>query len=140
MTLRFGDDDRVATWAARVLGRPTIGGMGAAFVQPFVAVGVEKDGELRGALIFTAFTGPDIELTVAGHHVWTRAVFRWIAAYVFGQLGCCRITATLHANRADHVRIAERVGFVREGYAPDKFGPGNDGVLMGMLKQTCRWM
>jgi hypothetical protein len=138
MPLRYGDDEAVAAWAAERLGIGRMGRMASPFVRPFVAIGVERDGILTGALVFTSYTGPDIELTLAGRGCWSRSVIRAGAHYVFRQLGCLRVSVTLRD--ASHEHLAVRLGFEREGYARDKFGPGRDGILMGMLVRTCKWI
>lgn len=140
MSLIYGRDEEVAAWAAQRLNRPGMARLTAPFVRPFTAIGVERDGEIVGALVFNVFTGPDIEVTLVGDRIWTRAIIRAASHYVFRQLKCVRLTVTIQAANDWHERIAERLGFVREGVVRDKFGIGQDGILMGMLREECRWI
>jgi RimJ/RimL family protein N-acetyltransferase len=54
--------------------------------------------------------------------------------YVFKQLGCSRISVTTRADNELVIGIAERLGFVREGYLRKFYGDA-DGVLLGLLKK-----
>ena len=117
-------DQRVAQFAERVLGHPII--------PPFTCMGIERDGEIIAAVVFNGFTGPDIHATVAGHG-WTRGFLRAVGEYVFGQLGCLRISAVTEQSKV--VALAERLGGRIEGRMPNLFGAGRDGVAIGFQKE-----
>ncbi len=136
--LVYGRDEEVAAWAADKLKRPGMARLSAPFVRPFTAIGIERDGQIAGAMVFNGYTGPDIELTIVGDRVLSRRTIQAAARYVFVQLGCVRLTLT--AQNIDHEEIAVRLGFVREGLVRDKFGIGRDGILMGLLRRDCKWI
>lgn len=140
MSLVYGRDDEVAAWAGKKIGTAGMGRLGLPFVRPFTAIGIERAGELVGAMVFNNYTGPDIELTVASDVGIPRKAIRAAARYVFEQLGCIRVTMTARAWEPRHQLIALRLGFDIEGLSPDKFGPGRDGVILGLRKANCRWM
>lgn len=113
--------------------------IGAQIVPPFSALGWEINGQLAGAAVLNCFTGPDIEMTVAGRAAVTREAMRDIARYVFGQLKVERVSIRTRASRADVIDQAKRIGFSPEGYHPKLFGD-DDGVSLGMTRDACRWM
>ena len=121
-------DDRVARFVgARV---------GIIIYPPFTCMGIERGGEIVAGAVFNCFTGPDVQVTVAGHG-WTRAFYRGVGAYVFGQLGCARMEFTTEQEAV--ARLAERLGGVREGVLRDKFGRGRDGIVIGVLASEYRF-
>jgi len=121
-------DDRVAKFVgARV---------DAIIYPPFTAMGIERDGEIIGGVVFNCFTGPDVEVTVAGRG-WTRGFLSSVGAYVFGQLGCVR--AQITTEQESVARLAERLGGRREGVLRDKFGRGRDGIVIGVLEQEYKF-
>lgn len=121
-------DDRVARFVGERIG--------SVIYPPFTAIGIERDGEIIAGAIFNCFTGHDVEITVAGKG-WTRAFFRAVGSYVFDQMQCCRFQFTTESE--DTARLAERLGGVREGILRDKFGPGRDGIVLGVLRGEYRF-
>lgn len=119
-------DERVAEFVGERIG--------SKIVPPYTAIGVETDGKIIAGAVFNCFTGPDIEMTVAGEaRAFTRGFYRLVYRYVFDQLGCIRLSAT--TENADVVRLAERLGGRVEGMKRDLFGKGRDGFLVGFLKE-----
>jgi RimJ/RimL family protein N-acetyltransferase len=117
-------DDRVARFVgARV---------GTIIYPPFTAMGLERAGEIIGGIVFNCFTGRDIHISVAGSG-WTRGFLQEAGRYVFGQLGCARVT--LITEQAAVAALAHRLGGRTEGLLRDFFGPGRDGVLIGILRE-----
>ena len=121
-------DDRVARFVGNRIR--------AVIYPPFTAIGIEKDGEIVAGAVFNCFTGHDVEITVAGKG-WTRAFFRAVGEYVFDNLKCGRFQFTTESE--DTARLAERLGGVREGILRDKFGPGRDGIVLGVLRSEYRF-
>ena len=113
--------------------------IGAEIVAPFTALGWESAGKLAGVAVFNCFTGPDIEMTIAGRAAVTREAMRTIADYVFRQLKVERVSIRTRASRKDVVDQAIRIGFSPEGYHPKLFGD-DDGVSLGMTRDACRWL
>ncbi|MDI9407817.1 MAG: GNAT family protein [Candidatus Pacebacteria bacterium] len=110
--------------------------IGAIIYPPFTCMGIERDGEIVAGAVFNCFTGHDVEITVAGRG-WTRAFFRAVGQYAFEQLKCGRVQVTTEDEKI--ARLAERLGGQREGLLRDKFGPGKDGIVLGVLKREYKF-
>lgn len=106
--------------------------LGESFSPPGSCMGLERDGKIVAAAVFTFFTGPNIDVSVAGSG-WTRGFAREVGRYVFCQLGCLRMT--VRTEQTDVVRYAVRLGGRIEGVLRDFFGPGRDAVLVGILRR-----
>lgn len=107
-----------------------------AVTPPYMAIGIERFGDIVAGVILHCFEGPNVHLTAAGTG-WTRSFFRAVGAYVFGALGCCRVTFTTESEAV--ARYAERLGAKREGLLRDQFGEGRDGIVLGLLKREWRF-
>lgn len=104
------------------------------------AMAVERDGEIVAACIFEHFTGHDIDVSLAvaskgATPGFARAVFR----YVFNQLTCRRISCEIAERNTAMRHIAGRLGFKDEGVKRDAV-PGDNLVMMGMLRSECRFL
>ena len=91
-----------------------------------------------GAYIFNRFTGPDVELTVVGKGAISRTAFNAAASYVFDQIGCIRVSATIRADNTRALAVAEKFGFKREGIRRKGF-KDTDAILLGLLKEEYRY-
>jgi RimJ/RimL family protein N-acetyltransferase len=129
--LVFHRDDEVAALVGKMVRAP--------IVPPFTAIGIEKEHCLVGGVVFNAFTGPDIELTIAGRLCWTRGIFRALAHYVFHQLQCVRCSITIRSTDRDTLDLARRLGFSVEGIHQLAFWDA-DGVSLGLLRSNCRFL
>jgi RimJ/RimL family protein N-acetyltransferase len=78
-------------------------------------------------------------MSVAVRHGLSRRVLKALAVYVFGQLGCRRCSITMKASDRLTQKMAERLGFTLEGFKHKAFWD-DDAVLMGITKETCRWL
>lgn len=116
-------DGRVSIFVSEKLGR--------LFYPPFRCVGIEKDGEVIGGAVFNCFEGKDIQVTVAGKG-WNPTFLKRVGTYVYGQLGCERITVKTEQERV--VEIAKKLGGQVEGRLRNHFGPGRDAIIVGILK------
>jgi RimJ/RimL family protein N-acetyltransferase len=115
-------DERVAQFVSDRLG--------FGLCPPYTCMGIERDGEIVGGVLFNCFEGHDLHVSVAGCG-WTRAFLKAVGEYVFDQLGCERMTAIT----ADEVTatFAERLGGQYEGTLRSHFGAGRDGIICGIL-------
>ena len=102
---------------------------------PYSVMGVERNGEIVGAVLFNCFEGADVHVSAAGTG-WGREFLRAVGDYVYRQLGCERFTMTTEDEAV--ARYAERLGGVREGLLRSHFGPGRDGIVIGVLKAEFR--
>ncbi|WP_011579583.1 MULTISPECIES: GNAT family N-acetyltransferase [Chelativorans] len=100
-------------------------------------MGIERGGEVIAGVIFNCFTGPNVEVTIAGHG-WTRGFLREVGKYVFDHLGCIRMTAT--TEKSEVIAIATRLGGTVEGVMRDFYGPGRDGTIIGILRNEYRFL
>ena len=121
-------DERVARFVSERLG---IG-----LCPPYTCMGWAQDGKIVGGVIFHCFEGADVAVTAAGSG-WTRGFLRAVGKYVFGRLGCERMTAT--TEREEVVRLARKAGGQIEGRLRSHFGPGRDGIIVGILRDEWRY-
>jgi RimJ/RimL family protein N-acetyltransferase len=121
-------DDRCAQFVSERLG--------FGLCPPFTAMGIERDGEIIGGVVFNHFEGADLHVTVAGRG-WTKDFLKAVGTYVFDQLGCERMTAIT----ADEITatFAERLGGQYEGCLRNHFGPGKNGLVAGILREEWRY-
>lgn len=108
------------------------GRCGIPIVPPFTVMGIERDGEIVAGVVFNNYTLTDIHMTAAGSG-WSRGFVREVGRYVFGHLGCRRITVITEQARV--VALAERLGGKVEGLLRDQFGKGRPGYLVGILQE-----
>ena len=116
-------DNRVAAFIADGLKYP--------LCPPYSFMGWERDGAITGAALFNCFEGPDVHVGAVGTG-WTRGFLKAVGDYVYRQLGCTRMTLTTESETV--ARYAERLGGKREGVLRSHFGPGRDGIVIGVLK------
>lgn len=104
-------------------------------VRGFVA----ENGRALCAVVFNDFNQSNIELTIVADPAGvTRGVLRYIAGYVFGQLGCRRITIRTKKRNKHAIRMAHRFGFTFEMVCKRYF-PDDDAVVFRMFREDCRW-
>ena len=121
-------DDRVIEFVSRECG--------VSFIPPMTCMGIEKDGEIIAGVVFNIFEGDDVHMSVAGHG-WTRGFLADFGEYVFGQLGCLRVTAITEQPKV--VRLAERLGGQVEGLMHNHFGKDRHAFVVGILKDEYRF-
>ena len=133
----FNERDRCAEWAR--LRIPHVESWG----EWCETIGLERDGELRAVAVYNFYTGADIAMHIAavpGRRWMTRDSLRVAFRYPFVQLGCRRVTGYIPAKNADSLRLAQHLGFVREGLKREATEDGDDVVVLGMLKNECRYL
>lgn len=115
--------------------------------KDYEAIGVVgKGGELIGGVIYTNYMelAPgqhDIRLTASGEPGWlTRSSLRVIFGYPFQQLSCIRVSALCAKANKRSRDLVERLGFAQEGNIRHGFGLYRDGILYGMIRDSCRWI
>lgn len=126
--MRIVTDDRVALFVANACQ--------TRFYPPFTCLGIERDGEVIGGVVFNCYEGFDIHATVAGKG-WSSEFLRTVGRYVFDGLKCERITAK--TEQTSVVRLAEKLGGQVEGELRNHFGPGRNAFLVGILKDEYRF-
>lgn len=121
-------DDRVAWFVSEALD--------TGFCPPWSSLGIEKDGKIVAGVLCNCFEGADVHLSVAGTG-WTRAFLQAVGQYVYGTLGCERMTFV--TENPEVVKLAERLGGQVEGRMRSHFGPGRDGMLVGVLRDEWKY-
>jgi hypothetical protein len=111
--------------------------LGFALCPPSDAVGTVRDGKIINGILLSGFDHKDVRITVAGKG-WTREFLTALGEYVFGQLGCIR--ATFVTEQPKVVEYAKRLGGEVEGVMRSHFGPGRDGVIIGVLAEHYRYV
>lgn len=108
----------------------------------YEAIGLEEDGEPIAAVIYNLYSGADIAMHIAGApgRRWLNREFLRVAfRYPFVQLGCRRVSGYVPATNADALRFDRHIGFVDEGVMREALPNGEDVVVLGMLKNECKW-
>lgn len=107
---------------------------------------VADNGPIIAVVVFTNWTPTGCEISIASdrRRRWvSRCFLRTCAEYVFCQCGKQRVTGVIHDDNNDSVRLALKAGFTQEGRlkkwfkCPDGY---KDGIVMGMLKEECKWL
>ena len=131
------DKHRVAEWAkkqyAQYADNPWRSG--------FQAFGLQKDGELVGAVIFSDYTGNDIVVSTVSTDpaCWNRRCIRLLHEYVFHTCKCVRVTAMARASNRKSIKLLLGLGFKEEGRLRSYFHP-EDAVVFGQLRSECKWI
>lgn len=111
----LGHDEAVASWVGTLTGKP--------FHPPFTAIGsIDLEGHLTGGFVFTGYNGSSVELSLAGHGVTHRGLWRAVLAYVFDQLACDRLQIHTAASNKAVRKLAPRLGFAYEGKSRRFYG------------------
>lgn len=110
--------------------------------QRMRALGWERDGQLVGGVLVYGWTGPNAWIHVAGDggHWMTRQFARAVCTYVFRDLGCNRLTATVEASNAASVRFTKHFGFVVEATLEGAARDGGDLLVFVLWKGVCPYV
>lgn len=128
------DDARIGVWVGERVGVMDWG--------KFKAFGVERDGGLVAGIIFNRYSWPDIAMHVAGEggHWLSRSLLKELFHYAFNVCECRRVTGVVHALAESVLEFDRKIGFVREGRARKAAPDGNDLIILGMLREECRFL
>ena len=134
--LVLGHDQSVADWAGRQFGVTIPPGC--------VAWGViDKAGTLTGAIVLHSFyKGGNMEMAMVGT-VMRKDILRRLARYIFGQLGCTRLTARTARRNVPVQKMLRRADFEFEGINKRWYGPekGDDALVFALFPDKAkRWM
>lgn len=135
MSLILNDKRRVGEWARSRIRVESWGDW-------YEAIGLEHDGTLVAAVVYTWHSDADVHMHIAvdcGGRYLTREALRAAFRYPFRQLGCRRVTGLIAAKNDASRRIAEKLGFVREGVKRHGM-PDDDLIVYGLLREECRFV
>ena len=112
------------------------------FSEAAVGLGVVKDGRLLGGVVFDQYTERNIVMSGAFDSPrWcSRSTLRRLFRYPFVQLGLRRMTTITTADNHRALRLDTWLGFQYEGTLRKFFPNDVDGVVLGMLREECRWL
>ncbi len=128
--LLFRADDMVAEWVSERCG-------GGRVYVPFVAVGVVNNNQITAGAIFHSYTGRDVTVTGASARpsLRLRSAIKAGISYAFDQLQVARVSAEIELANVRMVRLAEGLGFVREGVKRKAAPNGKHVGVFGLLKK-----
>jgi hypothetical protein len=134
----YDQDERLVAWATEILGH------GHRFRNDAKAIAMEKDGKIRGVVVFDTFGVNDCLMTVvsdSSKHWMTREFIIRVMAYPFVQLMFPRITCLISRNNKASIRFTNRFGgWKLEGVMREAGLDREDLLLYGMLARDCRWV
>lgn len=128
------DDPRISELVARINNVESWG-------EIHHSIGVEKDGEIIGGVVYNLPSPTNICMHVASTEAaWMTKQFLFFAfAYPFLQLNKRRVTGLVPAKNLNAQRFDEKLGFKFEGIM--RHGDIDDDLIIyGMLKEECRFI
>jgi RimJ/RimL family protein N-acetyltransferase len=128
------DDQRISDLVAKANDVDTFG-------EVFHSIGVEKDGEIIGGVVYNLASKTNICMHVASTETaWMTKQFLFFAfAYPFLQLNKRRVTGLVPAKNINAQKFDEKLGFKFEGIM--RHGDTDDDLIIyGMLKEECRFI
>lgn len=132
--LIFNDNERIAAWCEQQIEH--FSGWGS---DPR-AIGYELDGELRGGVVYTNYSGNNVFATIAMTAPITKRFLFAIFWCPFVQFDVNHIACMIEASNLASVNLCTRMGFREEGRMRESAINGEDVIMMGMLKRECRWL
>ena len=134
--LDYENSEAVARWVMDKLGLE--------LAAPYWAVGVlgPETRKIIGGIVFNAWNGANLDITICGPGAMTRTVLRGAFAYAFEGMGATRITAQTRVSNKLMRDILPRVGFTLECELKRYYGPSpdDDALQFSMLRENCSWL
>lgn len=136
--LVVGYDGAVLAWHAKHTGQDPL----AIQSGTFVAIGLALSDNLIASVLYTRYRYADIEIHIhSTDKRWcTRRTLRYIFTYPFLQLGCRRVSAVTDPANTAVCHFLKRIGFIEEGRKRQALPNGNDELMLGMLREECKWV
>ena len=105
------------------------------------AIGVIKNQKLIAGVVYHNLRDGQIEASIAiTDKNWAnRKILYALFAYPFVQCNCHRILVTVKDSNKQSIKLAEKLGFKKEGTLREMFPP-DDAILLGMLRSECKWL
>jgi RimJ/RimL family protein N-acetyltransferase len=126
--------NRVGAWVYQRVG-------GMYLPQISQAIGVERDGEIIGGVVFEGWNGASMKIHVAGEgKYWmTREFLRTIFGYAFLQHKAKKLIGVVESTNTKALRFDLKIGFRVEAVIKDAAENG-DLLLLTMTKDQCRFI
>jgi RimJ/RimL family protein N-acetyltransferase len=104
-------------------------------------IGLEKNGELVGGVLYERFDGRNIWMHCAGSGRWiTRDLLSAAFRYPFIQLGCHAVWGWVEAENTKARRLDEHLGFKQHAIIPAGSKTGGDVIIYRMTREECRFL
>jgi RimJ/RimL family protein N-acetyltransferase len=102
---------------------------------------LSDDGTFCGAILISEYRGHDCNITVVTETplVAQPGIIKAVCQYVFGQLGCARMTACTRKTNKRARKALEHLGFQIEGNLRKGYDGKRDALVYGMLASECRY-
>lgn len=118
------------------------------FIEPNSSIGIydTKKQLLVGGVTYTSYTKREIwtSIWIDDKKSLTKHILKTIFGYAFDEdkCGVYRITTNTKADNKASIKLQLKLGFKNEGRMRRYFGddPADDAIIMGMLKDECRWI
>lgn len=113
----------------------------AKFRDDAKAIGISRDGELVGGVVFDTFCDHSCRISVASDgsgHWMTKEFVLSVFSYPFVQLGLRRISALVSETNAASLKFVKAFGFTEEGRLREDGDNGEDMLVFGLLARECR--
>lgn len=106
-------------------------------VEPFYGFVSARHGIDQNAIIVNFFDGRNCEVTTLARSL-SRKDLATIGGFIFGELGCARVTARTDGANTPAIKGLTRLGFQPEGILRDWSAHG-DGLQFSLLKRDWRF-
>lgn len=122
-------------WAASVIG--------CSFPSDAHAIAMEVDDDIAAVTVWNSIEQYNCLISIAsdGTRRWMTREFLFRSfAYPFVQLGLPRVTVKIDEDNIESVRLGVHLGFSFEGAMRKAAPGGRREIIMGLLKEDCRWI
>lgn len=115
-------------------------------IGPFYAYGVALNGKPIAGVVYNWYRemkyGNDMRVIIASDDPrWCLpGVLRELFRYPFEFARCERLTAVIRDGNTRSLKLCQGLGFKREGTLRRGYDGRTNAILLGMLKQECRWI
>lgn len=107
----------------------------------YQAIGYEKDGELKGAVVYTNASPRNVTTSIVLEAPMTRRFLYAAFWYPFEQLKVHRITALVEHWNEKSLLFCKHLGFrVDGGRLQEAAADGGDILILWMPRRECRWL
>jgi hypothetical protein len=130
--LIFDDNVRIAAWCQERIEH--FAGWGS---DP-KCIGYERDGELKGGVVYTNYTPTNVFASIVCEAPITKRFLYSMFWCPFGQWNVKHIACAIEASNTRSIRLCSHLGFRAEGRMRESAINGEDVIIMGMLKRECR--
>lgn len=127
----------------RVFEFVTSRGVPMVFSAGMQGIGVERNGELVGGVLYDSYSTNNIFMHVAGTDGMQWASKSFVKAafgYPFHQLKCKRVSGWVEASNIKARQLDEHLGFKPEAVLEGAARDGGDVIIYRMWREECRFI